>query len=29
MIELDKKYGGIINVARVYLFEEYAKSIEV
>lgn len=29
MIELDKKYGGIISASRVYLFEEYMKSIFV
>lgn len=27
MIELDQKYGGIINLARIYLFEEYMRSI--
>lgn len=28
MIELDKKYGGIINTTRVYLFEEVGNCID-
>lgn len=29
MIHLDKKYGGIINTTRVYLFEETGKSFDM
>ena len=28
MIQLDQKYGGIINLARIYLFQEYMRSIQ-
>jgi hypothetical protein len=29
MIQLDKKYGGIITTTRVYLFEESGKSFDM